>query len=217
MDQLYQLAQAMIHNDLAVLSNPNVTLMVSAVILCFLVMENGFIPTAFLPGDTLLILTGVLIYQDVLHMGIVPLLMLATFIGTAMGYLQGYFLGHTQMYHKLLSHIDDKHQKKALYLIDKYGILTLLVARYIPFVRTIYPYIIGATGVSWSRFLVINFISSVMWITPLVGFGYVISHSKLANEYQTQFMSIIVYLPIALLISGIVTLIYKWLLKKKNQ
>lgn len=216
MEQLYQLAQAMIHNDLAVLSNPNVTLMVSGVILCFIVMENGFIPTAFLPGDSLLVLTGVLIYQDVLHIGIVPLLILATFIGTAMGYVQGYFLGHTQMYYKLLSHIDEKHQQKALHLIDKYGILTLLVARYIPFVRTIYPYIIGATGVSKSRFLVINLISSVMWITPLVGFGYVISHSKLASEYQTQFMSIIVYLPIVLLITGIITLIYKWLRKKIN-
>ncbi|MGL5393418.1 MAG: DedA family protein [Shewanella sp.] len=214
MEQLYQLAQAMIHNDLAVLSNPNVTLMVSGVILLFLVMENGFIPTAFLPGDTLLILTGVLISQDILHLGIVPLLMMATFVGTALGYLQGYFLGHTQTYHNLLSHIDEKHQQKAHYLIDKYGILTLLIARYIPFVRTIYPYIIGATGISKSRFLMINVVSSVLWIVPLVSFGYLISHTKLATQYQTQFMSIIIYLPVALLLIGVATLIYKWLSKK---
>ncbi|MGL4896543.1 MAG: DedA family protein, partial [Shewanella sp.] len=88
------------------------------------------------------------------------------------------------------------------------------IARYIPFVRTIYPYIIGATGISRSRFLMINVVSSILWIVPLVSFGYLISHTKLATQYQTQFMSIIIYLPVALLLIGVATLIYKWLSKK---
>ena len=80
MEQFYHLAHAFMHQDLATLSDPKMVFMVYVVLLTFLVLENGFIPTAFLPGDTLLILTGVLIYQGVLPMAVVPLLIMATFV-----------------------------------------------------------------------------------------------------------------------------------------
>ena len=216
MEQFYQLAHAFMHQDLATLSDPKMAFMVCGVLLTFLVLENGFIPTAFLPGDSLLILTGVLIYQDVLPLGIVPLLILATFVGTWFGYMQGRFLGHTRMYHRLMSHMDDKHKEKVFYLLNQYGILTLITARYIAFVRTVYPYIVGATEIPQGRFLVVNLVSSIMWITPLVSLGYYLSHTKLAAKYESQFLSIILYLPLVLLVGGIVALIWRWLSKSKT-
>ena len=203
------------HQDLVTLSDPKMAFMVCGVLLTFLVLENGFIPTAFLPGDSLLILTGVLIYQDVLSLGVIPLLILATFVGTWLGYMQGRFLGHTQLYHRLLSHVEEKHQQKVYYLLDKYGIVTLITARYIAFVRTAYPYIVGATELPQGRFLIVNLVSSIMWICPLVGFGYFLSHTKLASEYQSQFLSIILCLPIVLLVGGLIALIWRWLSKRK--
>ncbi|MGL5976626.1 MAG: DedA family protein, partial [Aeromonas sobria] len=89
MEQFYQLAHAFMNHDLNTLSDPKMAFMICGVILTFLVLENGFIPTAFLPGDSLLILTGVLIYQDVLPLGVIPLLIIATFVGTWLGYMQG--------------------------------------------------------------------------------------------------------------------------------
>ncbi|HGY0995072.1 MAG: DedA family protein [Aeromonas sp.] len=215
MEQFYQLAHAFMHQDLVTLSDPKMAFMVCGVLLTFLVLENGFIPTAFLPGDSLLILTGVLIYQDVLSLSIVPLLILATFVGTWLGYMQGRFLGHTQMYHRLLSHVEERHKEKVFYLLDKYGILTLITARYIAFVRTAYPYIVGATEIPQGRFLIVNLISSIMWICPLVGLGYYLSHTKLAAQYESQFLSIILYLPLVLLLGGIVALLWRWLSKRK--
>ena len=215
MERFYQLAHAFMHQDLVTLSDPKMAFMVCAVLLTFLVLENGFIPTAFLPGDSLLILTGVLIYQDVLSFGVIPLLIMATFVGTWLGYMQGRFLGHTQLYHRLLSHVEEKHQQKVYYLLDKYGIVTLITARYIAFVRTAYPYIVGATELPQGRFLIVNLVSSIMWICPLVGFGYFLSHTKLASEYQSQFLSIILCLPIVLLVGGLIALIWRWLSKRK--
>ena len=215
MEQFYHLAHAFINQDLATLSDPNMVFMVYIVLLTFLVLENGFIPTAFLPGDTLLILTGVLIYQGVLPLAVVPLLILATFVGTWLGYMQGRFLGHTQMYHRLMSHLDEKHKEKVHYLLNKYGIITLITARYIAFVRTAYPYIVGANEIPQGRFLVVNLISSIMWICPLVGLGYYLSHTKLAAQYESQFLSIILYLPLVLLLGGIVALLWRWLSKRK--
>ncbi len=216
MERFYQLAHAFMHQDLVTLSDPKMAFMVCAVLLTFLVLENGFIPTAFLPGDSLLILTGVLIYQDVLSFGVIPLLIMATFVGTWLGYMQGRFLGHTQLYHRLLSHVEEKHQQKVYYLLDKYGIITLITARYIAFVRTAYPYIVGATEPPQGRFLIVNLISSIMWICPLVGFGYYLSHTKLAAEYQSQFLSIIIYLPVVLLVGGVIALIWRWISKRKS-
>ncbi len=195
MEQFYQLAHAFMHQDLVTLSDPKMAFMVCGVLLTFLVLENGFIPTAFLPGDSLLIL--------------------ATFVGTWLGYMQGRFLGHTQLYHRLLSHVEEKHQQKVYYLLDKYGIVTLITARYIAFVRTAYPYIVGATELPQGRFLIVNLVSSIMWICPLVGFGYFLSHTKLAAEYQSQFLSIILCLPIVLLVGGLIALIWRWLSKRK--
>ncbi|GAJ47846.1 hypothetical protein ASA01S_014_00090 [Aeromonas salmonicida subsp. masoucida NBRC 13784] len=150
-----------------------------------------------------------------LSLSIVPLLILATFVGTWLGYMQGRFLGHTKMYHRLLSHVEDRHKEKVFYLLDKYGILTLITARYIAFVRTAYPYIVGATEIPQGRFLIVNLISSIMWICPLVGLGYYLSHTKLAAQYESQFLSIILYLPLVLLLGGIVALLWRWLSKRK--
>ena len=121
MEQFYQLAHAFMNHDLNPLSDPKMAFMICGVLLTFLVLENGFIPTAFLPGDSLLILTGVLIYQDVLSLGVIPLLIMATFVGTWLGYMQGRFLGHTQLYHRLMSHVEERHQQKVYHLLDKYG------------------------------------------------------------------------------------------------
>ncbi len=54
-----------------------------------------------------------------------------------------------------------------------------------------------------------------MWICPLVGFGYYLSHTKLAAEYQTQFFNIIIYLPVALLLGGMVALVWRWISKRR--
>lgn len=215
MEQFSQLAHAFMTQDLATLSDPRMAFMVCCVLLTFLVLENGFIPTAFLPGDSLLILTGVLIYQEVISPWVVPLLVVATFIGTWLGYMQGRFLGHTQTYYRLMSHMEEKHKQKVFYLLNKYGILTLITARYIAFVRTVYPYIVGATEIPQGRFLIVNLVSSILWVSPLVSLGYYLSHTKLAAQYETQFLSIILYLPLVLLAAGLVALIWRWLVRRK--
>ena len=215
MEQFSHLAHAFMTQDLATLSDPRMAFMVCCVLLTFLVLENGFIPTAFLPGDSLLILTGVLIYQEVISPWVVPLLVVATFVGTWLGYMQGRFLGHTQTYYRLMSHMEEKHKQKVFYLLNKYGILTLITARYIAFVRTVYPYIVGATEIPQGRFLIVNLVSSILWVSPLVSLGYYLSHTKLAAQYETQFLSIILYLPLVLLAAGLVALIWRWLVRRK--
>ena len=68
MEQFYHLAHAFIHQDLATLSDPKMVFMVYIVLLTFLVLENGFIPTAFLPGDLIKSGLAALITQGIARM-----------------------------------------------------------------------------------------------------------------------------------------------------
>ncbi|WP_076577255.1 DedA family protein [Aeromonas sp. RU39B] len=215
MEQFYHLAHAFMNLDLVALSDPKLSTMLCFMLALFMILENGFLPTAFLPGDSLLVLTGVLIYQDVVSWAVLPMLIACSFFGTWLGYMQGRFFGHTELYHRLLSHIDKAHQEKAYYLLNKYGILTLITARYIAFVRTVYPCIVGAAEIPQGRFLIINLISAMMWCTPLVFFGYYISHTKLAETYQNQFLSFILYLPLVLLALGLGAIIWRQIRKRR--
>ena len=81
--------------------------------------------------------------------------------------------------------------------------------------RTAYPYIVGANEIPQGRFLVVNLISSIMWICPLVGLGYYLSHTKLAAQYESQFLSVIIYLPVVLLVGGLIALVWRWWSRRK--
>lgn len=218
MDQFYKLIHALMEGDKGVLSDPRLALFICIILGLFMILENGFLPTAFLPGDSLLILTGYLVYKDVLLWWIViPLLIACSFFGTWLGYMQGKFFGHTKIYHKLMTHIDDEHRDRAFRLLTKHGVLTLICARYIAFVRTVYPCLIGVAGVPLRTFLSINLISSILWIVPLVGLGYAMSHTSLAEKYEQQFFGIMVFLPLILLVIGVIALIVRYFRKSKSK
>lgn len=61
----------------------------------------------------------------------------------------------------------------------------------------------------------VNLISSIMWICPLVGLGYYLSHTKLAAQYESQFLSVILYLPVVLLVGGLIALVWRWWSRRK--
>ncbi|MEN9359668.1 MAG: hypothetical protein RL095_1203 [Verrucomicrobiota bacterium] len=209
----------MMEGDKAVLSDPRLALVICLILALFMILENGFLPTAFLPGDSLLILTGYLVYKDVLVWWIViPLLIACSFFGTWLGYIQGKFFGHTKLYHRLMTHVDDEHRDRAFRLLTRHGVLTLICARYIAFVRTVYPCLIGVAGVPLRTFLSINLISSILWICPLVGLGYAMSHTSLAEKYEQQFFGIMVFLPMVLLVFGVIALVVRQIRRsRKNE
>ena len=151
--------------------------MVYVVLLTFLVLENGFIPTAFLPGGYLLLIrTGVLIYRrGVPPLAVIPLLIMATFFGTWLGYMQGRFLGHPDV-PGLMSHLDDKHRRGALPCSTSTWHHHLITARHRLCAYRLYPYIVGANEESpgalpWWSTLISSIIGSA-----LVGLGFHLSH-----------------------------------------
>lgn len=135
--------------------------------------ESGLFVGFFLPGDSLLFTAGFLASQDYLH--IVPLVILtfsAAILGDNFGYAFGRKIG-VKIFNKedsLIFHKD--HLKSAQAYYEKYGGKTIILARFLPVVRTFAPIIAGVGEMKYSQFLFYNLIGGLMWGLGMPLLGY---------------------------------------------
>lgn len=135
--------------------------------------ESGLFLGFFLPGDSLLFTAGFLASQDYLH--IVPLIIL-TFTGAILGDSFGYAFGRkvgVKIFNRedsLLFHKD--HLRKAQVFYEKYGGKTIILARFMPIVRTFAPILAGVGNMKYSEFLSYNLIGGILWGLGMPLLGY---------------------------------------------
>ncbi|CAK8742442.1 Inner membrane protein YqjA [Sodalis praecaptivus] len=116
-------------------------------------MENGLLPAAFLPGDSLLILIGVLIAKGTLNFPLVLLLLtVAASLGSWISYLQGKWLENNRLVKSWLAHLPAHYHQRAYRMFHRHGLSALLIGRFVAFVRTLLPTIAGLSGLGSSRF-----------------------------------------------------------------
>lgn len=140
--------------------------------------ETGLLVGFFLPGDNLILLAGILCKAkpELMQIGFFPLVLLMTaaaVIGNATGYWFGKKAGET-LYSKKESWL---FKKKHIELTEKYynkygGNLTLVVARFLPVVRTFAPVIAGVIRINFLVFMVFNLLGALAWILSLTSIGY---------------------------------------------
>lgn len=136
-------------------------------------IETGLVVFPFLPGDSLLFIAGTLAATTTLnvHM-VVPLLMAAAILGDSVNYMIGRKIGE-----RVYTWSDSRFYKRA-YLdrtqmfYDKYGSATIIIARFVPIVRTFAPFLAGVVAMSYPRFLTYNIVGGTLWICSLVYLGY---------------------------------------------
>ena len=135
--------------------------------------ETGLAVGFFLPGDSLLIVSGLFAAAGKLN---VALVMLAFFLGSVLGDSTGYWTGRVMgktLFNRESSWIfKPSRVEKAHAFFEKYGVKTVILARFIPIVRTFAPLVVGATGMPYSRFLPFSIIGGLLWIPSMVLAGY---------------------------------------------
>lgn len=212
---IHEIFQALWHNDFVALSDPHVIGIVYFVMFLTLFLENGLLPAAFLPGDSLLVLAGALIAKGV--MGFIPtlaILTVAASLGYWLSYLQGRWLGNTHIVKGWLTHLPQQYHDRANHMFNRHGLVALLAGRFIAFVRTLLPTIAGISGLNNSRFQFFNWLSGFLWVLLITSFGYALSMIPFVKRHEDKVMTFLVLLPIALLVIGLTgTLIV--VLKKK--
>jgi membrane-associated protein len=144
-------------------------------IILIVYIENGLFFGFFLPGDYLLFLSGVFASTLVLKVAITPLLLyvsVAAILGSLTGYLSGRFFGDKIQNRKDSLFFKQKHIEKTRDYFEKYGVRTLIIARFLPIVRTFAPILAGLVKMNFLRYMLYNVLGGLIWVFTLVGGGY---------------------------------------------
>lgn len=219
MSKFFELFAALWNQDFQTLSNPEVAGTLYAILLVVLILENGFLPTTFLPGDSLLLLTGALIANGPLDYWMtIAVLTVGASVGCWIGYLQGLWLGEHKFVQKWLNRIPKKYHDKTEHLLEKYGLTALLIARFTAFVRTLMPYVIGITEMHPKKFQLVNWGSGFLWVFLLVNTSYWLGHTEFFKTYQSKIMTALTLVPVFFIIVGIVTMaVFVWKRRKEEK
>ncbi len=181
-----------------------------------IIIETGFLPAFFLPGDTLLFSAGYFINRGELSIqNAILVLGVSAFLGNVLGYFMG------QLAEKKIENYIEKHKEKLNPAFEKtkrffakYGLLTLIIARFIPLVRTVTPFLAGVTNLKKGPFLFVSFISGFIWVTVGLALGNFFGTSVPNMDY---FVTLVVIVAVAVAVFPIVfPLVKKFLKSNKN-
>ena len=140
-----------------------------------LFVETGLLVGFFLPGDSLLVTAGVLAAHGTLSL---PLVMVAGVVGAVAGDSAGYFVGEKtgpRLFRRPKSRFfDPENVRRAQAYFDRYGAKTLLLARFIPVVRTFAPLLAGVARMPYGRFLGYNALGGLLWGAGVPALSYVL-------------------------------------------
>ncbi|MFN4075890.1 MAG: DedA family protein [Cloacibacterium sp.] len=139
--------------------------------------ETGLIIASFLmpflPGDALIFTIGLLAQEGSLNIYLViPLLIFAAILGDNVNYYVGKRFGEYIMNSEKDYFIKKKHLEKAKDFFDKNGKNSIIIARFVPVIRTIVPFLCGSTKVKYSTFLSFSMIGAVLWVGVIGLLGY---------------------------------------------
>lgn len=177
-------------------------------VVCLIVFsETGLLVGFLLPGDTLLIISGLLTHTvDVFGVNIwitSGLIALAAFVGGEVGYLIGHKGGPAVFERKQSGLFSVKNVERTNAFFERFGGITIILARFVPIVRTFAPVAAGVGHMPWKRYSLYNLIGAVLWGFGLTMLGYLIAFIPFVGEFVTEYIDLI--LIVAVLGTVIVT------------
>lgn len=159
-------------------------------------VETGFVVMPFLPGDSLLFVAGSLAAIGSLSLGyLFVLLFIAAVLGDNINYWVGRFFGPRIVKWKTFGRdlVQQKHLDKTHGYFEKYGVKTIIIARFVPIVRTITPFVAGIGAMDYKRkFLPFDILGGALWIGSLLLAGYAFGqHPFVKKHYEAVILGIV--------------------------
>ena len=161
--------------------------------------ETGLVVTPFLPGDSLLFAVGALAATEgsPLHVGWVSLLLIcAALLGDNLNYLVGHLVGprvftagHTRWFKR--EHLERTHA-----FFERYGGKTIVLARFVPIVRTFTPFVAGVGAMTYPRFLLYSVCAALVWVGVIVYAGYFFGNVPIVKKNFSIVVLAIVFLSV---------------------
>ncbi|MEE2769768.1 MAG: VTT domain-containing protein [Pseudomonadota bacterium] len=191
MDYIFNLDQYLI--EMIPIWGNYIYLMIAAVIF----LESACILTPFLPGDGLLFVLGLFSAQHFLNVEVtLPLVFIATLSGYAINYWLGKKIGLKLMPWMKRRGFEKSLQDSESYY-QRYGVKALVMARFIPVVRTFLPLVMGLLNLSVVKFWIANLVGATLWVSILIGSGWFFGKLGMVSSnisfviYGIMFLSIL--------------------------
>lgn len=146
-----------------------------ALLFLIIFMETGLVVTPFLPGDSLLFAAGTLAspaLNEALNIWIlIPLLIAAAVIGDTINYWIGHFIG-PKAFSGNIRFLKKEYLDRTHEFYERHGGKTIILARFIPIIRTFAPFVAGVGAMTYSKFLLYNVVGGVLWVMIFTLAGY---------------------------------------------
>ncbi|UOR05287.1 DedA family protein [Hymenobacter aerilatus] len=155
-----------------------------AILFLIIFVETGVVVLPFLPGDSLLFAAGSLAALDGSPLNVavlMALLIVAAILGDTLNYHIGDYLG-PRVFTDKSRFLKREHLLKTQEFYVKHGAKTLILARFIPIIRTFAPFVAGMGTMSYARFLAYNVIGGILWVILLVGTGYLFGQVPIVQK-----------------------------------
>jgi len=185
----------------------------TTVLVIIVFAETGLLAGFFLPGDSLLVTAGLLCAID----GTMSVWMLCAILSLAavVGDTVGYWIGHEVGQH-LFNRSDSfffrrEHLLKTHAFYEKHGPKTIVMARFVPIIRTFAPTVAGAAGMRYRTFVVYNVIGGVSWVVSMLLMGYFLARSIPNVEKKIH------YIILAVIFVSFLPILKEWLAARKQK
>lgn len=174
---------------------------VYGILFAIIFVETGIVIMPFLPGDSLLFAAGMLAsqYPESLNVWwVIVLLIIAAFLGDTVNYIIGKYLGEKALNIKVFGRnfVKPEHIEKTHSFYEKYGPRTIIIARFVPIVRTLAPFVAGVGKMKYSTFLSYNIIGALVWVIGLTLAGYFLGNIPIIKDNFSKVVLLIIFISV---------------------
>ena len=145
--------------------------------------ETGLVVTPFLPGDSLLFAAGTFAARGDLNVyWLFILLSVAAIIGDTVNYWIGHYIGPKVFHKENVRFLNKKHLERTHAFYEKYGGKTIIIARFIPIIRTFAPFVAGVGSMTYWRFITYNIVVGILWVGICVFAGFFFGNIEIVQR-----------------------------------
>lgn len=172
-----------------------------AILFIVIFAETGFVFTPFLPGDSLLFAAGTFAAKGSLNVHLLFIILsVAAIIGDTVNYWIGHYIGpklfvstnHDQFGKKNYRFLKKEYLDRTHQFYEKYGGKTIIIARFVPIVRTFAPFVAGVGSMTYSKFIAFNIIGGIVWCASFIYGGYFFGNLEFVkNNFSFVIIAII--------------------------
>ena len=176
---------------------------VYALLFLIIFVETGVVVMPFLPGDSLLFVVGALCGAGLMNLPLtLALLMVAAVLGNQSNYAIGRHFGPKVFQWEQSRWFNKRAFEQAHAFYERYGGVTLIAARFMPFLRTFAPFVAGVAQMTHSKFTVYDVAGSVLWVGSIVVFGYLFGNLPWVQAHLSEIIWAMIIIPGVLALFG---------------